>query len=380
MKERAGCYRTNLSGDMAYKSFVPNKLPPNPELEIDTEMLDLLTKASSNISALEAVANRIPNGLLFTAMYVRKEALLSSQIEGTQATLEDILDPLLEENTNRDVKDVINYVNAANHAIKRLETLPLCNRLIREAHYVLMQGLRGGEKHPGEFRISQNWIGGSGATVKTANYIPPNPQDMIQAMSDLEKYMNTEDDTNALIRVALIHYQFETIHPFLDGNGRVGRLLIMLFLLDKKILSTPTLYVSYFLKRNQSEYYSRLSEVRTKGNYEQWVKFFLRALNESAQDAIQAIDELSALHDKNEAAINKIGRGRKNVLRVFEYLEACPIIDIGKTSAKLGLAFSTVSKAVIRLEELGILVSTRNVARNRIFSYKEYVEILRRNT
>ena len=380
MSERAGYYRTNLSGDMAYKSFVPSKLPPNPELNIDDEMMSLLAKSSGSIATLESVSSRIPDKLLFTAMYVRKEALLSSQIEGTQVTLEDILDPMIELNTNRDIEDVINYINAANSALKMLRNLPLCNRLIREAHRILMKGLRGQDKNPGEFRSSQNWIGGYGVTIKNASYVPPCPQDMIQAISDLEKYINDEDDTDVLIRAALIHYQFETIHPFLDGNGRVGRLLIMLFLIDRKVLTTPALYISYFLKKYQSEYYSRLSEVRVKGNYEQWVKFFLRAINESAQDAIQTIDELSELHDKNEKLIQKLGRTRLNTLRVFQYLKSHPIIDITKTAQALELSFNTISKIVTRLINLGILVSMKNVSRNRVFAYMEYLNILRRNT
>ena len=380
MGERAGYYRTNLSGDMAYKSFVPSKLPPNPELNIDDEMMSLLAKSSGSIATLESVSSRIPDKLLFTAMYVRKEALLSSQIEGTQVTLEDILAPMIELNTNRDIEDVINYINAANSALKMLRNLPLCNRLIREAHRILMKGLRGQDKNPGEFRSSQNWIGGYGVTIKNASYVPPCPQDMIQAISDLEKYINDEDDTDVLIRAALIHYQFETIHPFLDGNGRVGRLLIMLFLIDRKVLTTPALYISYFLKKYQSEYYSRLSEVRVKGNYEQWVKFFLRAINESAQDAIQTIDELSELHDKNEKLIQKLGRTRLNTLRVFQYLKSHPIIDITKTAQALELSFNTISKIVTRLINLGILVSMKNVSRNRVFAYMEYLNILKRNT
>lgn len=380
MKERAGYYRTNLFGEMAYKSFVPSRLPPNPEIEIDDEMISLLTKANGSISTLEAIANRIPSKILFTAMYVRKEALISSQIEGTQATLEDILDPIIETNTNLDVEEVVNYINALNFSIKRLESLPLCNRLLQESHYILMNGLRGQDKSPGEFRHSQNWIGGYSATLKNAKYIPPCPQDMIQAMSDLEKYMNAEDDTDILIRAALIHYQFETIHPFLDGNGRIGRLLIILFLIDRKVLTTPTLYISYFLKKHHSEYYDRLSEVRDDGDFEQWIKFFLSAINESAQDAVQTIDELSALHDKNEASIQAIGRARINALRVFEYLEAHPIVDIGKTAEALKLSFNTVSTAIKRLIELGILTPTRNISRNRVFAYKDYLDILRRGT
>ena len=382
MNERAGRYRKNLTGELAYESFIPSRLPPNPDVRIDEEMLSLLTKANGSLAVLETISNKIPNRLLFTTMYVRKEALLSAQIEGTQVTFEDILDPMLEKNTNRDIEDVVNYINAADYAIKRLATLPLCNRLIREAHFILMKSLRGQDKYPGEFRTSQNWIGGYGATIKSARYIPPCPQDMIQAMSDLEKYMNDEDETNVLIRAALIHYQFETIHPFLDGNGRVGRLLIMLFLIDRKVLTTPALYISYFLKKYQSEYYSRLSDVRIKGNFEQWVKFFLRAINESAQDAVQTIDELSNLHNENMKLIEKLklGKANKNTLRVFEYLEAHPIIDIGKTSKALNISFNTASVSIKRLVDLEILVPTKNAARNRVFAYKAYLEILRRNT
>ena len=253
MDNRAGHYRTNLSGEMAYNSFVPSPLPPVPPIVLTEDIVELLIRANSRIAVLESIATRIPNVELFVSMYVRKEALMSSQIEGTQATLEDVLDPMLDANTNHNVADVVNYVKATESAIKRLTELPLCNRLIKETHAVLMSGVRGQEKNPGEFRRSQNWIGGQGSTLKNARYIPPSPDDMVEAMSDLEKYINVDDDMNALIRAALIHYQFETIHPFLDGNGRVGRLLITLFLIEKKVLTTPALYISYFLKKNRIE-------------------------------------------------------------------------------------------------------------------------------
>ena len=379
LDKRAGYYRTNLTGEMAYKSFVPSPLPPTPNLNIDEEMLSLLTRANRSLSILETVFNKIPNKILFTAMYVIKEALMSSQIEGTQATLEDILDPMIETNTNRDVEEVVNYINAANYAVQMLNTLPLCNRLIRGAHRVLMNGARGYNKSPGEFRHSQNWIGGNGVSLNNAHYIPPCPQDMNQAMSDLEKYINDETDgTNVLIRAALIHYQFETIHPFLDGNGRVGRLLIILFLIEQKALTTPVLYISYFLKKYHAEYYSRLSDVRTKGYFEQWAKFFLRAVEESANDAIQTIEELSQLHEKNEAVIQELGRARINTMRVFSYLEGHPIIDIGKTAEELNLSFNTVAMAVKRLVDLKILIPTKNVSRNRVFAYERYLAILRK--
>lgn len=380
MNNRAGHYKSNLSGEMAYKSFVPNPLPPAPPIELTEDIIALLVKANSQLAVLESVATRIPNVELFVSMYVRKEALMSSQIEGTQATLEDVLDPMLDANTNRNVADVVNYIKATEFAINRLQTLPLCNRLIKETHAVLMEGVRGQEKSPGEFRYSQNWIGGQGSTLKNARYIPPSPDDMLDAMSDLEKYINADDDLDALIRAALIHYQFETIHPFLDGNGRVGRLLITLFLMEKKVLSTPALYISYFLKKNRVEYYDRMTEVRTKGNYEQWVKFFLQAIMESAEDATATIDELIALHDANVSVISKLGRAAKNAMLVFNYLESNPIIEIRKTAEALGITFNTTSSAVNRLVDAGILVQTSDNSRNRTFAYEAYLDILRKGT
>ena len=380
MAKRAGEYKTNLLGEAAYQSFTPSPLPPNPTIEIDSEMVGLLVNANKQILLLEGLATRIPSVNLFVSMYVRKEALMSSQIEGTQATLEDIFDPTLDENTNRDVSDVINYIKATDYAIAQLKKLPLCNRLIRETHAVLMRGVRGQDKHPGEFRTSQNWIGGAGSTLKTARYIPPALSDMIKGMSELEKYMNADDDLDVLIRAALIHYQFESIHPFLDGNGRMGRLLIILFLIQRGVLTAPILYISYFLKQNRIEYYDRMTEVRNKDNYEQWVKFFMRALYEAAKDAIDTIDKLTALHNKNIAIVNNMGLASKSTSRVFAYLEVNPIIEIKKTAESLGMVFNTASSAVNKLVEAGILVQPNNVNRNRTFVYTEYLEMLRGGT
>ena len=380
MNNRAGHYATNLSGEMAYKSFMPNPLPPVPPIELSGDMVRLLVEANSQIAVLNNMAAHIPNIDLFVSMYVRKEALMSSQIEGTQATLEDVLDPMLDSNTNRDVADVINYIKATEFAVRRLESLPLCNRLIKETHAVLMEGVRGQEKSPGEFRHSQNWIGGQGSTLRNARYIPPSPEDMQDAMSELEKYINADDNSDVLIRAALIHYQFETIHPFLDGNGRVGRLLITLFLMEKKVLTTPALYISYFLKKNRVEYYDRMTEVRAKGNYEQWVKFFLQAIAESAEDAAATVDELIVLHDENADVISRLGRAAKNAMLVFNYIESNPIIEISKTAEALNLTFNTVSGAVRRLVEAGILVQNSESSRNRTFSYAAYLDILRKGT
>ena len=382
MNTRAGYERQNLTGELAYSSFVPNSLPPNPAVVLDAEGMELLVAAHRQLALLDGLAARIPNMELFVSMYVRKEALLSSQIEGTQATLEDVLDPLVDVNVNRDVADVVNYIRATEFALRRRRELPLCSRLIREMHGVLMEGVRGQEKYPGEFRRTQNWIGGAGSTLKNARYVPPNVEDMNAAMSALETYMNAEDTLDPLIRTALVHYQFETIHPFLDGNGRIGRLLITLFLMEENLLSTPALYISYFLKQNRIEYYDRMTEVRRTGNYEQWILFFLRAVAVSAADAVAAIDCLHALHEKNAGVLTD-GTNKKQLTtltKLFSYLEAHPMIEVKKTAEALGTSYNAVSRAVAVLIEKGILEQQTQVGKTRIYSYAEYLEILRGDT
>lgn len=381
MSNRAGAFVSNLTGEMAYPSFRPAPLPPNPPIALSGELVAKLVDANKKLAALDGLSARIPNMDLFVSMYVRKEALLSSQIEGTQCTLDDILNPLVEENTNRNVSDVVNYIKATEFALNRLHSLPLCNRLIKETHAVLMEGVRGQEKSPGEFRYSQNWIGGQGSTIRNARYIPPNPEDMQTAMSDLEKYMNGDDSLDPLIQAALIHYQFETTHPFLDGNGRVGRLLITLFLMEKGILSHPALYISYFLKMNRIEYYDRMTQVRKTGDYEQWVMFFLQALSDSAGDAIQTIDALTALHNQSVAKLGAFPkRQQTNLLKLFAYIETNPILDIQKTAAALGLSYNTVSKMVTILVDEGILRQTDKAGKARIYAYADYLDILRKDT
>lgn len=374
---RAGEFVTNLSGDSSYKSFKPTPLPP--ELELNSHIISKLVEANQELAKLDTAAKYIPNTNLFISMYVRKEALISSQIEGTQCTLDDVLDPEVDANSNLDVADVINYVQATNYAIERLKSLPLCCRLLREIHKELMNGVRGQEKNPGEFRTSQNWIGPANCSLKDARYIPPNTDDMLAAMSDLEKFINENEDYDALIRIALIHYQFETIHPFLDGNGRVGRLMILLYLMEQKLLSCPVIYISYFLKKNQIEYYDRISEVRRSGNYEQWVLFFLEAVSAAAKDSLETIEQLSALHDKNIQLLPKSNRKVDNVRNLFDYIEKYPIIDIKHTSEALNISFNTTSTTIKKLIELGILVETTNSARNKVFAYSEYLDILKKD-
>ncbi|MBR1613034.1 MAG: Fic family protein [Succinivibrio sp.] len=375
---RAGELVNNLSGDAAYKSFKPSALPP--KLNIDNDMLKKLVEANRDLIRLDTAAKLIPGSELFISMYVRKEALISSQIEGTQCTLDDVLDPKLDTNANLDVADVVNYVKACSYAIERLEKLPLCKRLFREIHGQLLSGVRGQEKNPGEFRRSQNWIGAANCSLKEARFIPPNVDDMNQAMDELELYMNESDDYDPLIRISLIHYQFETIHPFLDGNGRVGRLLILLYLMQQGLISKPIIYISYFLKKNQIEYYDRISEVRRSGNYEQWISFFLEAVSAAAKDSLDTIEKLNALHEQNVKKLPKTSRSNDNVRKLFDYIEQFPIIDIKKTSEAFGISYNTVSSAIKKLEQIGILKQTTNASRNRVFSYEDYLHILRKDT
>ena len=378
--KRAGIYVDNLNGEAMYQSFKPNPLPPIPEIEMDGEIVKLLVDANKQLVKLDTASQLISNADLFISMYVRKEALISSQIEGTQCTLDDVLDPEVEANANLDVSDVINYVKATQYALKRLERLPLCCRLIREIHEVLMENVRGQDKTPGEFRHSQNWIGPANCSLKDARYIPPNVEDMQTAMSDLEKYINENEDYDPLIRAALIHYQFETIHPFLDGNGRIGRLLILLYLMEQRLIEKPVIYISYFLKKNQIEYYDRISEVRRTGNFEQWIRFFLEAVSKAASDSLEAIRQLSVLHDTNVEKLPKTTRSKDNLRAVFDYIEQYPIIDIKRTAKELEVSYNTVAAAVRKLVELGILQETTNAARNRVFAYEEYLAILRKDT
>lgn len=375
MKERAGKYV--LVPNLDYRAFEPIKLQ-DLSLEITNEISIKLGRANRLLGKLDGLSLKIPNINLFISSYVRKEALMSSQIEGTQTSLVDVLDPNIDSNSNSDVLDVVNYTKALNYAINRLEVLPLCNKLLKETHAVLLKGTRGEEKCPGEFRRSQNWIGPAGSDLSNAKYIPPTVDFMLEAMSDFEKYMNDENIVlDPIIKSALIHYQFETIHPFLDGNGRIGRMLIVLYLLNQEIITYPVFYISYFLKKNRVEYYDRLAEVRSKGNYEQWVAFFLDAVIETCKDSIQTIEELTALNEKN---ILKLGRVSKSTRAVFEYVTKNPIIDINKTAKELDLSFNTVSKAVSALVNLGILKEETSNKRNRIFNYEEYLNILKRDT
>lgn len=371
-----GKYVENLSGDAKYLSYKPNALPNVPFLKLDDEAVELLVKATSAISALDIKASMIPNRDLFVAMYVRKEALISSQIEGTQCTLDDVLDV---NNDSLDVADVVNYISALNFAIERNKELPLCNRLLRETHSVLLQGVRGDDKTPGEFRKTQNWIG-FGGNIKNATYIPPNVDDMEECMDALEEFINSENVSFTLIKTALIHYQFETIHPFLDGNGRIGRLLIILYLMQEGLLHSPILYPSWYLKLNRVEYYDRMMEVRKTGDYLQWVKFFLRAMLASAEDASDTIDALCELHNATLALFEDFSPRTRNGLAGFlAYLEKNPIIDTVRASNDMGISYNTVAKYIDIFLEKSLLEKTSKVGKTVVYSYAPYLSILKKD-
>jgi len=371
---RAGAYIA--VPQMGYKAFEPAKLPPKPELAIDEEMTLLLGEANRELGKLDMLSIKIPDVNLFLSSYVRKEALMSSQIEGTQTSLVDILDPDIDTNKNADVEEVVNYTKALNYAWARMNEYPLCNSLLKETHKILLQGTRGTEKQPGEFRHSQNWIGSTGLGLKDAKYIPPTVENMIEGMSDLEKFINGEDAIDPLIKNALIHYQFETIHPFLDGNGRLGRMLIVLFLRKEQLITHPVIYISYYLKKHRVEYYDRLDEVRKKGNYEQWVSFFLRAVIATCKDSMKTIEDLSELRAKNIAKLPQT----KTAKMLLEYIERNPIIDIQRTASELGVSYNGVKKTITAFETIGILQEKTSAKRNKVYYYNAYLEILKRDT
>lgn len=379
--KRSGNFISNLSGSLKYMSFRPAKLPPDPSISIDDEMLSLLTNAYHVLGELNGISKQLLNIDLFISMYDRKEALLTSQIEGTQATIDDIFDPYIDVNKNLNVAEVVNYIKALNYANNLRLKLPLSVRFFKDIHQLLLNGLRGEEKNPGEIRISQNWIGPAGSTLKNARFIPPNIEDMNQALYDLEKYLHDDFQTDRLTRIALIHYQFETIHPFLDGNGRIGRLLIMLLLKEYQLLEYDTLYISYYFKMNRTEYYDRLMDVRLKDDYESWIKFFLRGIIIASTDSINMINKILNLHNINIHKIdNLIYKSKSAIYQLFDYIESHPIIDIKQASLSIHKSFNTTSKAINALINLGIIKQVEGDIRYRVFAYEDLLAILREGT
>lgn len=370
---QSGSYRKNLSGDLSFQSFIPTPLQ-EIHIENSREIQGLLSQAYLLLGQLNGVSRSIADFDSLLGAYIRKEALLSSQIEGTQATIEDIFEIEKPENNDTDIGDVYNYIHAMKSALELSSRLPLCNRLLRRVHEELLQGTRGEDKNPGEFRKSQNWLGRKGSTLANARFIPPSPQDMEDALTALEKYIQEDAREDSLIQAALVHYQFETIHPFLDGNGRIGRMLIVLFLMEKKILDFPGFYMSYYLKSNQTEYYDRLNEVRLKNHYEEWCQFFLKGIIETCQNMIHSIRLLVALREKNRHLV------LSKDLWLLDYLERVPLMTASKTSKAFpSKSYASVNRTIQRFVEIGILRVGSQSKKTRSYVYEEYLSILKKD-
>jgi Fic family protein len=365
-----------ISQPAGYQAFVPEPLPPDPPLSLEGDLLALLSKADIALGRLDGLVKVIPDPDFFVAMYVRREAVLSSQIEGTQSTLEDLLEVELEPGSHdrhADVGDIVNYIAAMNHGLQRMDELPLSLRLIREIHAELLRDGRGSHATPGEFRTSQNWIGPAGATLRQATFIPPPVTEMKKALGDFEDFLHRGDETALLIKAGLAHAQFETIHPFIDGNGRVGRLLITFLLVHGEALREPLLYLSYYFKLHRAEYYDRLMAIRLSGDWEGWLRFFLRGVAETAEQATDTAERIFELREQNRALVlNSCGA---NGLLLLSMLFQRPLVNVNAVSRALEVTFPTANRLVSSFEELGLLREVTGQRRSRLFRYEPYLDL-----
>jgi Fic family protein len=363
----------------SYRAFIPKPLPPKPALQMDPQMQGLLSRADQAVGRLDGVVQTLPNADLFLYMYVRHEAVLSSQIEGSQSTLKDLLQVELEPTRPGlpdDVTEVVNYVRAMNYGLDRLTDLPLSLPLLCEIHGQLLTSGRGQFSSPGEFRKSQNWIGEAGAPLSRATFVPPPPHEMKKALHAFELFLHRERQVPDLVHVGLAHAQFETIHPFLDGNGRVGRLLITFLLVYRGVMHRPLLYLSLYLKRHRAEYYDRLMAVREDGDWEGWMRFFLRGVAETSRDATATARAILALREQHRTLVQEAGLGL-NGLRLIEALYESPLVHIKLVSRQLGVHYVTAAKLVERFVDLELLVEITGRKRDRIFSYEPYLDLFR---
>jgi Fic family protein len=371
--------RTTYGGETV-RAYVPPPLPPVPPIEL-SGLMPMIEQANRALGRLDGITSILPSPPLFLFMYVRKEALLSSQIEGTQSSLSDLL---LFENDEipfvslDDVQEVSNYVAAMNHGLKRLrDDFPLSLRLIREIHEILLRKGRGSSRQPGEFRTSQNWIGGT--RPGNALYVPPPPNELTACLDNFEKFLH-DANTPTLLRAALAHVQFESIHPFLDGNGRLGRLLITFMLCAEGALREPMLYLSLYFKQRRKQYYDLLQAVRDRGDWEAWIEFFLSGVIETATEAVETARQLLMLFEDDRARIRALGRPARSMLRVHDLLQRQPIIGIVPASRQLNVTHPTVMKAIAHLQELKIIHELTGRRRGRLFAYSRYMTILNRGT
>ena len=363
-----------------YQCFVPHNLK-DIKLNIDSEINALVNKAYLLLGRLDGMAITLPDIDLFVSMYVQKEAVISSQIEGTQASLVDVLQKDKGKEKIKDTEEIVNYIKATHYAFKRLNKMPLCMRLIRETHAVLLSNVRGEEKMPGEFRRSQNWIGHAGSSLKDASFIPPAPDEMDICLGDLERYIHEDSAISNLIKIALIHYQFETIHPFLDGNGRMGRLLIILYLREQGLIEYPVLYLSYFFKKNRNRYYELLNNIRIKGEFEEWIKFFIDGICEISEDAITSIQKIVELKNTDMKKIRELsGSNISNLLLIYDYLLQHPFLEAEDIKNLVGVSKPTANKLLENLMAIEIVELVEDKKRYRQYVYKKYVDILSEGT
>ena len=375
-RRRAGHYQLQPTG---YRAFVPRPLPPDPPLRIEGEFQRLLSRADRALGRLDGSIQTLPNPDLFVFMYVRKEAVLSSQIEGTHSSLQDVLAAeanIFTPDQPSDVAEVVNYVQAMRHGLERLRELPLCNRLILEIHERLLAGVRGSRLTPGELRRSQNWIGPQGASLQDAVYVPPPPAEVAPALGAWEKFLHEPCNLPALVRIGLAHAQFETIHPFLDGNGRIGRLLITFLICEQEILQHPVLYLSHYFKQHREEYYLRLQAVRDKGDWEGWLEFFVNAVLSVSIEAAETARRILVLREDHRQHITEgLGRAAANGHRILERLYQRPIFNVAEIEHYLRLTYAGANRLISRLTELGILREITGRKRHRVFRYGPYLDL-----
>jgi len=380
MNERSGRYIKQPDG---YRAFIPEPLPPDPPVQFDDEMQSLLSNADRALAKLDGIIMVLPNPDLFIAMYVKKEALLSSQIEGIQASLEGVLEfeaDLKPREDVEDIKEVISYIKALNYGIDRLKELPFSLRLIKEIHRILIEGTRGNSKTPGEFRSTQNWIGPPGASLSESIFVPPPPNIVLPVMGELEKFFYENIRIPPLVKIALTHAQFETIHPFLDGNGRIGRLLITFYLFWKGLLSKPILYLSFYLKKNRETYYNLLMKVRTQGDWEEWIKFFLKGIGEISGEAANTAKEIIQLKEKLITTLYEKSISSIYAVKFIAYIFESPIIEIKNLIERFSVHKDTANELVKKFEGIGILKEVTGKQRYKKYLFKEYVDIIARGT
>ncbi|QDU15114.1 Adenosine monophosphate-protein transferase SoFic [Gimesia maris] len=375
-KTRAGRYVSQPTG---YRAFIPNPLPPDPPIKIAPEMQVLLSQADRALGRLDGSIQTLPHPDLFVYMYVRKEAVLSSQIEGTQSSLQDVLAAeaqILAPDRQQDVDEVVNYVRAMKHGLQRLPDLPVSVRLIREIHAELLQGVRGSHLTPGEVRTSQNWIGPGGCSLNEATFVPPPPQEVLEHLSKLESFLHSDTPLPLLIRIGLAHVQFETIHPFLDGNGRVGRLLITFLFCEQEILLKPVLYLSYYFKKHRQEYYEQLQSVRDHGTWEIWLTFFLKGVIEVSRQATETARRILQLREDHRQTITEqFGRVAGNGHRVLEHLYQHPIVSVNEVQELIGTTYQAANELVSKFVDNHILAETTGQSRNRKFMYRSFISL-----